>query len=217
MSKTMNTRLRAMLLEDALLIRRALALMLDKELGIEVAGSFGTSGELFEAMSEQPADVIIANYSLGADQMDGLTLIRCLKQRFPLARLLVLSSLYTAAMVGMVIRAGAHGFVGTIQSPSELLGAVRAVAAGQTSFNRRLLAMVDPDASPVEAMRSFKLSPREHEVVRCVLDGMSVTDIARKFSRSVTTISQQKKMAFCKLGVRNNHELFKTWRSRDHP
>jgi hypothetical protein len=34
MSKTMNTRLRAMLLEDALLIRRALALMLDKELGI---------------------------------------------------------------------------------------------------------------------------------------------------------------------------------------
>ncbi|MEV8761136.1 helix-turn-helix transcriptional regulator, partial [Klebsiella pneumoniae] len=53
------------------------------------------------------------------------------------------------------------------------------------------------------------LSPREREVLRCCLDGMSVTDIAEKFARSVKTISGQKQSAFRKLGVRSDNELFK--------
>jgi len=54
-----------------------------------------------------------------------------------------------------------------------------------------------------------ELSPREREVLRCCLEGMSVTQIAEKFARSVKTISGQKQAAFRKLGVRNDNELFK--------
>ncbi|WP_460164162.1 LuxR C-terminal-related transcriptional regulator [Pseudomonas sp. S2_F03] len=53
------------------------------------------------------------------------------------------------------------------------------------------------------------LSPKEQEVLRCCLEGMSVSQIARKFSRSMKTISGQKQAAFRKLGVRTDAELFK--------
>ena len=54
-----------------------------------------------------------------------------------------------------------------------------------------------------------ELSPREREVLRCCLDGMSVTDIAEKFARSIKTISSQKQSAYRKLGIRTDTELFK--------
>ena len=65
--------------------------------------------------------------------------------------------------------------------------------------------------------RDLKLSPREREVFRCVLDGMSVTEIAAKFSRGITTISAQKNSAFRKLGIRTNNELFKIRHLLDKP
>ncbi|MNH45250.1 Transcriptional regulatory protein RcsB [compost metagenome] len=53
------------------------------------------------------------------------------------------------------------------------------------------------------------MSAREREVIRCYLAGMTVTEIAEKFKRSIKTISSQKATAFRKLGVTSNNELFK--------
>lgn len=52
------------------------------------------------------------------------------------------------------------------------------------------------------------LSPKEQEVIRCFLTGMTVTDIAEKFSRSLKTVSGQKQSAMRKLGLKADHELF---------
>lgn len=46
-------------------------------------------------------------------------------------------------------------------------------------------------------------------MIRCFLDGMTVSAIALKFDRSAKTISTQKSMAFRKLGVSSDNELFK--------
>ena len=60
-----------------------------------------------------------------------------------------------------------------------------------------------------DAMRFVSLSAREQEVIRCYLSGMTITEIAEKFSRSIKTISSQKASAFRKLGVMSNNELFR--------
>lgn len=53
------------------------------------------------------------------------------------------------------------------------------------------------------------MTSREQEVIRCYLAGMTITEIAEKFNRSIKTISTQKTTAFRKLGVTSNNELFK--------
>jgi DNA-binding CsgD family transcriptional regulator len=55
---------------------------------------------------------------------------------------------------------------------------------------------------------TFALSPKEREVLRCYLGGMSVSEVASKFKRSIKTISTQKSSACRKLGVRTDAELF---------
>ncbi|MNL84804.1 Transcriptional regulatory protein RcsB [compost metagenome] len=53
------------------------------------------------------------------------------------------------------------------------------------------------------------LSDREREVIRCLLAGMTISDIAVKFGRSPKTISAQKGTAYRKLGVTTDNGLFK--------
>lgn len=52
------------------------------------------------------------DYLLGPSEIDGLNLMRGLRVRFPKVRLLVMSALHTPAVVALVMRRGAHGFIG---------------------------------------------------------------------------------------------------------
>ena len=74
---------------------------------------------------------------------------------------------------------------------------------------RRPISARDEFGHAESVLDGFALTPREHEVLRCMLEGMSITAIARKFSRAVATISAQKHSALRKLGLRSTHELFR--------
>ncbi|GLQ90783.1 response regulator transcription factor [Dyella flagellata] len=220
MSGTISPRLRVMLLEDHVLVRHSMELLLKLEYGLDVAGSFCTPRQLFEALKEDRPDVIVTDYALGATEIDGAKLLRSLHLHHPRVPVLVVSSHCNTATMAVAQRAGAHGFIGKTEHESELYVAIRAVAAGRTYFSRHLTDLAGPinsihqsDESGKdlgdELLYAVKLSAREHEVLRCMLDGMSIKAIAQKFSRSVTTISAQKHSAFRKLGLGNDHELFK--------
>jgi len=226
--------MRIALLDDHAVVRYGLAARLAEEPDLEVVGSFATSNELMTALRAAPADLLLIDYSLGSNDIDGLNLIRALRVRFPRSKILVTSAHNNPATVALAMKAGARGFVGKAQELGELVQAIRTVAVGREYLNaamaRELTAMLASDtpatapeqplARPARRKRSSppssdslsempSLSPREREVLRCCLDGLSVTAIADKFARSVKTISGQKQSAFRKLGVRSDNELFK--------
>jgi DNA-binding NarL/FixJ family response regulator len=220
MSDTLPPRLRVMLLEDHTLVRHAMELLLKHDYGFDVAGSFCTPRELFTALKQGRPDVIVMDYALGARETDGAKLIRSLRLQHPHIRVLVFSAHCNAATMAIAQMAGAHGFIGKAEHKAELHRAIRAVAAGRTYFSRHLIQLAGVVGSVhrrdaprkdfrSEWLESCKLSAREHEVLRCMLDGMSITAIARKYSRAVATISAQKHSAFRKLGLSNDQELFK--------
>lgn len=205
-----------MLLDDHEIVRSGLAEQLAREPACEVIGSYSTSADLLHAMSARSPTVAIVDFSLGPDDVDGINLLRALARRFPETHVLVLSAHYNASTVSLSIRAGAAGFAGKNLTMHELLNAVRTVARGKKYLHHDMAMDLDGLSGRVlqaEAgsalLKINSLTPREREVVRCLLNGLSVMEIARKFSRSDKTISSQKKTAFNKLGVRNDKELFK--------
>jgi DNA-binding NarL/FixJ family response regulator len=115
---------------------------------------------------------------------------------------------------------GANGFFGKSEDVELLVSAIRRVASGETYVSpglaydvmRQRVAVPEPFAVGEERTELYGaslLSPREQEVLRCCLDGMSVTQISRKFLRSIKTISGQKRSAYRKLGIHNDSELFR--------
>jgi two-component system capsular synthesis response regulator RcsB len=227
MLPSLNRRLRVALLDDHAAILHGLAARLAQETDIDIVGAFSGSQEMIRALQTAPADFLLIDYALGNNDIDGHNLIRLLRIRFPNAKIIVTSAHDNQATVMLAIQAGASGFVGKGQNLDDLIAAIRAVAKGGTYLPPEVAAelhsrgtpqQVPPPASADDAdnaaddatilQGNAELTPREREVLRCFLSGMSVAQIAEKFSRSNKTISTQKQAGFRKLGVRSDAEFF---------
>ena len=212
-------RLRIALLDDHAVVRHGLVARLTAEQDIDVVGAYSTSRELIAGLLAAPADVILLDYALGPDELDGVSLIRALRAKFPDCPILVLSTHHEPATVALALRVGARGFAGKGEEMSELVKALRKVVSGAVYLSAEMSYRVAEASTTFDAregedgadalLLGAALSAREREVIRCYLAGMTVTEIAEKFKRSIKTISSQKTTAFRKLGVTSNNELFK--------
>lgn len=215
--------IRIIILDDHAVVRHGLSARLSEESDFDIVGIYASSKDMMSALQSQSvqADLFLIDYSLGESDIDGLNLIRALKIRYPKGKILISSTHDNPATVALAMRAGAKGFVGKSQDLGELIQAIRTVMVGKEYINELVKAELNRTAISSDAgtggesnLRNtltgyYDLSPREREVLRCCLDGMTVTQIANKFARSVKTISGQKQSAFKKLGIRNDSELFK--------
>ncbi|WP_300635784.1 response regulator transcription factor [Pseudomonas sp.] len=211
-----------MLLDDHEMVRQGIELGLSKEPDIEVVGSFGTGKDLLDALARRLADVVVMDFILAPSGIDGLSLLQALNRRFSKCKPLVLASHCTPATVSLALKAGSWGILGKTQTLTELITAIRTVAQGRiylqpcrvpTLEDMQSVLDVGNTKAHVDVSTPLPLSacltPKEREVLRCFLDGMSVNSIAAKFSRSASTISTQKQSAYRKLGIRSDSELFK--------
>lgn len=212
-------RLRIALLDDHAVVRHGLVARLTAEADIAVVGAYSTSRELMAGLLLEPADVLLLDYALGPDELDGVSLIRALRAKFPDCPILVLSTHHEPATVALALRVGARGFVGKGEEMAELVKALRKVESGAVYLSAEMSYRVAEATTAFDArggddgadalLLGAALSAREREVIRCYLAGMTVTEIAEKFKRNIKTISSQKATAFRKLGVTSNNELFK--------
>lgn len=215
------TPLRVALLDDHTLIREALKIRLAVERDFIVVDTYATSSELTEGLGRESIDLLILDYQLADGELDGIRLISALRTQYPNLRIVIFSSNESSATANMCIRAGAHGFVGKSRETDELLIVIRRVATDRIYLSTANTA--GPQEIPMshqiesgtsldgdEALLNYsKLSPKEREVLRVCLEGLTVAQAAIKFSRSRKTISGQKQAAFRKLGIRTDTELFK--------
>lgn len=216
--------IRIAILDDHAVVRQGLVSHLDGESSIDIVGVYETSRELIRGMAAAPANVLLLDFALGRDELDGVSLIRALRARFRDCHILVLSSHHESATVSLALRVGARGFVGKDEGLGNLVKAIRTVASGAIYLSTEMSYQVadaaradESEDSPISnnALQLATLSARENEVIRCYLDGMTVTEIAEKFNRSIKTISAQKATAFRKLGVTSNNGLFKIMKTLD--
>lgn len=216
------TPLRLAILDDHSLIRLAMKSRLSSEEDFSVVGLYAGSPQLLEGLRANEVDLLILDYKLNDGELDGLNLIRLLRKQYPKLNILISSSEERLAVVSLTLRAGVNGFLGKSQSVDDLVTAIRTVASGRLYLSDSLsfalgamqsdnpeFAIADGCSPPEDLLNAPSLSPKEKEVLRCCLDGMSVNQIALKFSRSPKTISGQKQTAYRKLGIVTDAELFK--------
>ncbi|BAN96514.1 hypothetical protein E05_17480 [Plautia stali symbiont] len=219
-----NKQVRVAVLDDHPMVRTVFELCLKHEPDIHLVGTWSSSNELFSQLRSTTVDVLVLDFLLGERELDGLALVKQLRNHYPQQKILISSSMESPAIVKMVLSAGVKGFIGKSHNMQEIVQAIRQVAQGRLFLSQEVayevenLYVMNEDAINENLDLSSKgnmyekvktLSPREVEVVRCFLDGLSVSQIAVKFKRSRKTVSGQKPSALKKLGLRSDSELFK--------
>lgn len=153
MNWTATRPIRVVVLDDHAVVRHGLAARLKQEADIEVSGMFASGREVVQALKDNTVevDILLMDYSLGPAEIDGLNLIRLIRVRYPELKILVASAHHNKATVGLVMHAGARGFVGKEEELSELVRAIRTVAAGGKRLNATLAAEMERDALAADA------------------------------------------------------------------
>lgn len=211
-------------LDDHPLIGKAMQYRLAQEPQLDLAGAFAQRQQLMAFLQRQPIDILVLDYMLGEDQLDGLQMVKQLRLHYPQLKILVSSAVEKPAIVQLLLKAGVQGFVGKSHDQEVLIDAIHQICRGKCFLTPDMMLELDKFQESDREMHDYlaprqagdditlllrELSPREIEVIRCYLDGLSITQIAGKYARSRKTISGQKQTALRKLGLRSDLELFK--------
>ncbi|MET0506239.1 MAG: response regulator [Luteibacter sp.] len=184
---------------------------------IDVVGAAKAADELLALLAEKSGecDVVITDFLMPSDrQDDGFPLIEAIVKEYPHIALIVLTMINRPAALQSMLSRGARGIVDKRAPMDELATAARAVAEGETYLSETLLDILNEADDTSVAMPGAPLSPRETEVIRAFVNGMSLQQIADREGKSVKTISRQKRDAMRKLGV--DHDSLLGEYVRDH-
>ncbi|MEU6377040.1 response regulator transcription factor [Streptomyces sp. NPDC046909] len=196
--------LRVLLCDDHPLFLDGIAAALSAAEDIEVVAAAATGEEGIRLAGELRPDLVVMD--LGLPDMSGLDAIR----RLPGVPVLVLSMSEDDPTVLAALKAGARGYLAKLAGRSEILHAVRTVAAGGAVFSGgvadRLMAFLTRPAGPVAPCAFPELTGREREVLELLARGHDNHRIARSLFLSEKTVRNHVSHIFTKLSVRDRAE-----------
>lgn len=174
-----------------------------------LAGEALSSSQLVEQLSLHQPALVITDFNMPGDETygDGLQLIEYLCEQFPAVKILVLTMVSNQLIISRLLEMGVAGVIAKSHIREEIGKALNALANDRTYNAPAMPATSVLSNVKVIDERFSTLSPREVEVLRLVVAGSSVGDIARQLERSVKTVSTQKVSAMRKLEVLNDHAL----------
>ena len=198
-------KIRVMLVDDHAVVRVGFRMLINASKDMEVVDEADSGEAAYQRYAEVRPDVVVMDLAMPG--MGGIETARRLLARDADARVLVLSAHEDTAHLKRVLKVGALGYLSKRSAPEDLIGAVRAVAAGRVYLDAdvaRKLAMQDLNGAPtsVEA-----LSEREFTVFIQLARGQSVNQIAETLRLSPNTIGTHLYNIKQKLGANNQAEL----------
>ena len=197
--------IRVLVVDDQPLVRSGFRMVLEGRPDLELAGEAADGEQAVALARELDPDVVLMDVRM--PNVDGVEATRRLVESGSRARILVLTTFDLDEYVYAAIKAGASGFLLKDVEPTELVDAIRVVAAGNSLFGpaatERLLARFAETRSPGAARALDALTPREQEILGLLARGLSNAEVAQRLFLSETTVKKHVSSILHKLDVRD--------------
>lgn len=216
--------IRVLVVDDQAIVRDGLVTVLSLVPDLQVVGQAADGAEAIAAVDRHEPDVVLMDLRMPG--VDGPTATARIVAEHPGVAVLVLTTYADDDSIVTALRAGARGYLTKDAGRAEIATAVRAVAAGQSTFDAtvgaRLVARLaggagagvaagsaapaSPDPGPSLGARFPDLTPREVDVLERIADGRTNPQIAAELFLTVPTVKSYVNQVFAKLGVRTRAE-----------
>jgi len=199
--------LTVLIADDHPLVREALHRALDVEEDMKVVAEASDGEEAVKLASELKPDVVVMDIVM--PKVNGIEATRKIKEIAPDTAILILTAYDDEEYVLGLLDAGAAGYLLKSARGRDLVGAIRAIRAGESVLHPNIIARLLKRAT-VTAVKENKaqglLSERESEVLRLVALGMSNKEVAEELFLSQRTIKAHLTSVFNKLNVASRSE-----------
>ena len=203
----MSDPIRVVLVDDLDMVRTGFRLIVDNEDDMSVVGDATNGKEAIEVCRTRRVDVVLMDIRM--PELDGLAATRAVLELPEPPRVIVLTTFGLDEYVTEAIHAGASGFVLKDASASDLVDAIRSVAAGEAVLSPAVTKAVLEQARTAGAPRRTEvpgidqLTERERDVLEQLAAGCSNAEIAEALFLSEATVKTHLGRVMTKLGVRD--------------
>jgi len=194
-----------LIIEDHPLVREGIRSYLERSSYHEVVGECASGLTGLAKVGELRPDIALVDLRL--PEMDGIEVIRRIKQNYPLTKVLVVSMHAESAYVNRAVRNGANGYLLKNSDTQDLVNAVDAILAGGHYFSPSIASLLD-DAGNVSDPYD-NLTNREREVLQLVAEGKTASDIKEVLFISARTVEKHRSNLMKKLGLHSHAEVIR--------
>jgi two-component system nitrate/nitrite response regulator NarL len=210
---THNHRIRIEIIDNQVLVRAGLRLLIEGQTEMEVIGEAGNIDEGLDLAARLKPEIILLEINLSADPC--FEVIPKLIGTSDQARVILVTSAYSSQVFLQAVQSGVMGVVTKTQKPEVLIKAIEKVHAGEVWIERSLMANLltrlshnhRSNGNNPEAERINKLSDRERQIIQLIGHGLKNKQIAAQLCISETTVRHHLTSVFSKLEVSDRLEL----------
>ena len=204
--------IRIVVADDHPVVRFGVRNMLQNEPGMEVVGEAEDGDDAITQTLELEPDILLLDVAM--PRLPGLEAMRAIMTKSPRVKIVLLTSTISVQQVIEALQIGARGIVLKDAVAGDLTHALRAVLSGdywiggeRVANLLKALQELQAKAAAVPERKTYGLTPRELEVVTCIVEGCSNRDIAKQFAISEETVKRHLSNVFDKTGVSTRLEL----------
>lgn len=193
------------LVDDHPVVLAGLSALVDTDPAMRVVGTAGSVAAALELPAEPVPDVCVLDLHL--PDGDGVSLGRSLRRRWPATRIVVLTMAREPATVLRSLADGVDSYLLKDAPPEELLGAIRATAAGSVVLSAGASASVRIAASALPGTDALgRLDARDREILELLAQGHTTHQVAGRLFLAPKTIRNRVSEMLAKLGVETRED-----------
>lgn len=204
--------IRIVVADDHPVVRFGVKNILMADPGFDVVGEAGDGDEAITQTLELEPDILLLD--LNMPKLPGLEAMRSIMSRSPRVKIVLLTGVISTQQIIEALQIGARGIVLKEAVASDLGESLKAVLSGDYWIGGKRVANLltalhelMQQAAAVPEKKTYGLTPRELEVVSCIVEGCSNKDIAKQFTISEETVKRHLSNIFDKTGVSTRLEL----------
>ena len=193
-------KIKLLIVDDHRVLVEGLIKLFENSDSVQVVGVAYSGKECRKALEEKQPDVILLDINL--PDVSGIDLCKEIKTGNPQIKIVALSSFNEYTIVRRMIENGASGYVVKNAMPEEIILSVETVAYNEIFLCEEIdLLMHNRSNNPIW------LTPREKELLKYIVEGLTNHEIAEKMYLGVETINSYRKNLLIKLGAKNTAVL----------
>jgi DNA-binding NarL/FixJ family response regulator len=196
--------IRVFIADDHAIVRHGIRELLATAPDILVVGEAADGRAVLNAAEQGDWDVLVLDLSL--PRVSGSEILRRVKQMCPRLKVLILSMYAEEQFALRALQDGATGYLSKDQPLSELVRAIRDVAAGKPFVSETVAAQAR-GGSEGASLPHMTLTAREHQVFTLFLQGRTSSDIAAELNLTASAVSNNLARIKQKLGVKSAGEI----------
>lgn len=202
--------IRVLVVDDHAILRDGIRSLLESQEDVIVVGEADDGEDAIVLVGKTQPDIVLMDISMV--RMNGLEATRLIKERFPKVKVLILTQHDSREYIAPALQAGAAGYVLKRSGRREMLNALRQVyeqGAYLTSNVTREFLQDYSGEGYHHKNEEYRLTEREEQVLRLIIEGKSNKEIAAELGISPKTVSVHRTNIMTKFKVQNTVELIR--------